>query len=69
MVKPFNLEQLNGRIHRMMNKQPRSVHIQPGGMPGPARSITRSLDEEITSIFLIIGIPAHIKGYHFLRRL
>lgn len=25
------------------------------------------MDEEITSIFLTIGIPAHIKGYHFLR--
>lgn len=67
MVKPFNLEQLNGRIHRMMDKQPRSIHVQPGGMPHSARSITRSLDEEITSIFLMIGIPAHIKGYHFLR--
>ena len=27
----------------------------------------RSLDEKITSIFLSIGIPAHIKGYQFLR--
>ncbi|MCH5279232.1 MAG: sporulation transcription factor Spo0A [Christensenellaceae bacterium] len=27
----------------------------------------RSLDEKITSIFLSVGIPAHIKGYHFLR--
>jgi len=27
----------------------------------------RNLEERITSIFLTIGIPAHIKGYHFLR--
>lgn len=27
----------------------------------------KTLDERITSIFLIIGIPAHIKGYHYLR--
>ena len=27
----------------------------------------KSLDERITSIFLMIGIPAHIKGYHYLR--
>ena len=27
----------------------------------------KSLDENITSIFLSIGIPAHIKGYQFLR--
>ena len=27
----------------------------------------RSLDEKITSIFLTVGIPAHIKGYQYLR--
>lgn len=32
-----------------------------------AQSPTRSLDEKVTSIFLSVGIPAHIKGYHFLR--
>ena len=28
---------------------------------------TRSIDEKISSVFITIGIPAHIKGYHFLR--
>lgn len=28
---------------------------------------SKSLDERITSIFLSIGIPAHIKGYQFLK--
>ena len=27
----------------------------------------RSLDEKITQVFLVAGIPAHIKGYHYLR--
>ena len=27
----------------------------------------KTLDEKITSVFLVIGIPAHIKGYHYLR--
>lgn len=27
----------------------------------------KSLDEKITAIFLSVGIPAHIKGYHYLR--
>lgn len=26
-----------------------------------------SLDEKITSVFLMVGIPAHIKGFHYLR--
>ena len=32
--------------------------------PQPANC---SLDERIANIFLSMGIPAHIKGYHFLR--
>lgn len=28
---------------------------------------TRSLDEKIANIFISVGIPAHIKGYQFLR--
>jgi two-component system response regulator (stage 0 sporulation protein A) len=27
----------------------------------------KQLDEKIANIFISIGIPAHIKGYHFLR--
>ena len=30
-------------------------------------SSNRSIDEKITSIFLTVGIPAHIKGYQYLR--
>ena len=28
---------------------------------------TKQLDEKITNIFITVGIPAHIKGYQFLR--
>ena len=28
---------------------------------------TKTLDERITSVFLTVGIPAHIKGYQYLR--
>ena len=27
----------------------------------------KTLDEKITEVFLSVGIPAHIKGYHYLR--
>lgn len=27
----------------------------------------KTLDEKITAVFLSVGIPAHIKGYHYLR--
>lgn len=32
-----------------------------------ARSRISTLDETISDVFISIGIPAHIKGYHFLR--
>ena len=28
---------------------------------------SKKLDEKITNIFISLGIPAHIKGFHFLR--
>ena len=36
---------------------------------GDARNNYRvkTLDERVTCVFLIVGIPAHIKGYQFLR--
>ena len=67
MVKPFNLEQITGRVRRMVDKQSRPAHAPSNGLSPTPRTMARSLDEEITSIFLTIGIPAHIKGYHFLR--
>ena len=36
-------------------------------MASSAKNTERNLEERITNIFLTIGIPAHIKGYHFLR--
>ena len=65
MVKPFDMEVLCKRIKEIAQEKQRSGEkrfFQP-----PAKSAARSLEEEITSIFLTIGIPAHIKGYHFLR--
>ena len=32
-----------------------------------ARNKTRLIDEKISNIFITVGIPAHIKGYQFLR--
>ncbi len=61
MVKPVDTELLYKRLIDLTElKTPLS-----GGMIPAAR--TRSLDERITSIFLSVGIPAHIKGYQFLR--
>jgi two-component system response regulator (stage 0 sporulation protein A) len=63
MVKPFDNHVLNRRIQEVAGQKSgapvRSLLTMPTGH--------KSLDEKITSIFLMIGIPAHIKGYQFLR--
>lgn len=55
MMKPFRFEQLESRIAECLKDSP------------AARIKNKSLDEKITNIFITVGIPAHIKGYQFLR--
>ena len=54
MVKPVMPENLEERITDLMN-------------PALVDDSSKALDEKIASIFISIGIPAHIKGYQFLR--
>lgn len=35
--------------------------------PAPTSKRVRSIDEKIANLFISVGIPAHIKGYQFLR--
>lgn len=61
MIKPFDMDMVIKRIRELA-----------GGQGFVKQSLSPSdkgkkLEEKITDIFLLIGIPAHIKGYHFLR--
>lgn len=69
MVKPFDLPNLYQRILDVCG-QHMEFPVRPSASVYPImqqRSRLPSLDEKITSVFLIVGIPAHIKGYHYLR--
>lgn len=61
MIKPFDLDMMLRRI--------REVAGRGSGRPAVRIQEDRgqNIEERITNIFLTIGIPAHIKGYHFLR--
>ena len=61
MVKPVEPDALLKRALEMV-----STAETAGGLMQYAQP-PRSLDEKITSVFLVAGIPAHIKGYHYLR--
>ena len=36
-------------------------------LSGNSSDLSREIEEKITNIFITVGIPAHIKGYQFLR--
>lgn len=57
MVKPVMPQNLQERIHDVLKEK----------TDDEDNRIDKQLDEKISNIFISIGIPAHIKGYQFLR--
>ncbi len=62
MIKPVELRVLLERIRDAARQR----NEDPQGGP-PAMPSTLSLDDKISNLFLGMGIPAHIKGYQYLR--
>lgn len=58
LAKPFDSETLRRHLADLQN----SYEVLPIG-----KNKGREIEERISSIFLTVGIPAHIKGYQFLR--
>ena len=65
MVKPFDFTLLARRVFEVAGERDRAkaMTAQPSGAAGGAAS----LEERIANLFLTVGIPAHIKGYQYLR--
>ena len=61
MVKPIEPDMLYKRLVQMLDNE------QPKGGIMPYAQQPKSFDEKVTAVFLVAGIPAHIKGYHYLR--
>ncbi len=64
VIKPFRAEDLLDRVGELVNccKEEESIP-----QTGTIYSIDRELELTITNILHQIGVPAHIKGYHYLR--
>lgn len=60
MVKPFDPALMHARIVELAGAHESPVAIAP-------ETPDESVDEQITNLFLTLGIPAHIKGYQYLR--
>ena len=71
ILKPFNLHVLASRIRQLGGSGLPEAEMEPAAVLGtPARVQllpVRHLDIEVTNIIHEIGIPAHIKGYLYLR--
>ena len=63
MVKPFDLHLLYSRILEVAGE---SADAAPQ-LPAEAQPAMESADEQVVNLFLTLGIPAHIKGYAYLR--
>lgn len=59
MIKPFDVEILGDRIKALLGYGDSSYSA--------AQSASLSLDVIVTDIIHKLGVPAHIKGYHYLR--
>ncbi|MCC3373407.1 sporulation transcription factor Spo0A [Cohnella sp. REN36] len=76
ILKPFDMDVLANRIRQLAgsnvvttSSSPASASISGGGLRSNIVPIgkPKNLDANITSIIHEIGVPAHIKGYQYLR--
>lgn len=73
ILKPFDIDTLFKRTVEIYSQQDKVVFSQANlnadttaHMPIKS-SKNKIIDEKISNIFITVGIPAHIKGYQFLR--
>lgn len=68
MLKPFSMDVLANRIRQFNSVQ--ENRLSRGVVSSAAKKQQRRipLEEEVTDILHQIGIPAHIKGYFYLRK-
>jgi len=71
IVKPFDMESLANRIRQFKNGiAPRTINAafisRPNDKPS-FDSAAYDLETKVTNILHEIGVPAHIRGYHYMR--
>lgn len=69
ILKPFDMEILTNRIRQLVS--PNQLPVVSSSSPSKANVVQlpkgKNLDANITTIIHEIGVPAHIKGYQYLR--
>ena len=67
MMKPVNFEILVERIQTLTKNSGIREKIAGGRESQEPEDLLLELEREITNAILEIGIPAHVKGYHYVR--
>lgn len=67
ILKPFDLEVLTNRIRQLVTNINLTSNANNKNNTTSASSKVKNLDASITNIIHEIGVPAHIKGYQYLR--
>lgn len=67
ILKPFDLDALGNRIRQLTNSQANLSTNSQARKNVVSMSKGKNLDIDITNIIHEIGVPAHIKGYQYLR--
>ncbi|WP_027340038.1 sporulation transcription factor Spo0A [Halonatronum saccharophilum] len=68
ILKPFDLEKLASRIRQIKKPAVKGARGFSGYTINNPKNQTYDIEERITEIIHQIGIPAHIKGYLYLRK-
>jgi len=67
ILKPFDMEVLIHRIRQLVSNTPAVAAGAPMKVNVVSMNKGKNLDASITNIIHEIGVPAHIKGYQYLR--
>ena len=67
MLKPFDFENLVNKIREVYNQNNQQQHVKVPNVNRTNRKEKDDIETNITSIMHDIGVPAHIKGYLYLR--
>lgn len=67
ILKPFRNETVLSRIKKIKKEEPRELQLVMKEIDNVENTKENSLENRVTDMIHEIGIPAHIKGYHYLR--
>lgn len=67
MRKPFDISILASRMKKLVDSLGRVEMTEPAKPTEPQKEQEKNLELIVTQIMHQLGVPAHIKGYHYLR--